>query len=117
MQPLVNVASNSLTPLGEQVRLTSSIPLNTDDVRYVAAEITVPLGSDGLALHVDAHHYQSWPQDDAVERLGYDREVTNNRVGVGLSYPLLLNNRRSLIAKIGRASCRERVVSTCRSRW
>ncbi|MBO9356670.1 ShlB/FhaC/HecB family hemolysin secretion/activation protein [Bordetella petrii] len=101
MQPLVNVAGNSLTPLGEQVRLTSSVPLNSDDVRYVAADITVPLGSDGLALHVNAHHYRSWPQDDAVERLGYDREVTNNRVAVALSYPLLLNNRRSLTATAG----------------
>jgi len=101
MQPMVNAATNSLTPLGEQVKLTTSIPLNSDDVRYVAAEITVPLGSDGLALHVDAHHYQSWPQDDAVERLGYDREVTNNRVGVALSYPLILNNRRSLTATAG----------------
>ena len=101
MQPLVNVGTNSLTPLGEQVRLTSSVPLNSDDVRYVAAAITVPLGADGLALHVDAHHYNSHPQDDAVERLGYDREVTNNRLAVALSYPLLLNNRRSLTATAG----------------
>ncbi|MCD0505530.1 ShlB/FhaC/HecB family hemolysin secretion/activation protein [Bordetella petrii] len=98
MQPLVNVAANSLTPMGEQVKLTSSIPLNTDDVRFVAAEIAVPLNADGLTLHVDAHHYRSHPQDDAVERLGFDRQVTNNRVAVGLSYPLLLNNRRSLTA-------------------
>ncbi|MBO1112378.1 ShlB/FhaC/HecB family hemolysin secretion/activation protein [Bordetella petrii] len=119
MQPLVNVAGNSLTPLGEQVKLTSSIPLNSDDVRYVAARITVPLGADGLALHVDAHHYQSWPQDDAVERLGYDREVTNNRVGVGLSYPLLLNNRRSLVATAGvyAVNAKDRYEARNSDRW
>ncbi|OZI79758.1 ShlB/FhaC/HecB family hemolysin secretion/activation protein [Bordetella genomosp. 2] len=101
MQPLVNVAGNSLTPLGEQVKLTSSVPLNSDDVRYIALEATVPLGPDGLALYARGHHYRSRPQDDAVERLGYDREVTNNRVALGLSYPLLLNNRRSLTASAG----------------
>jgi len=119
MQPLVNVAGNSLTPLGEQVKLTSSIPLNSDDVRYIAAQITVPLGADGLALHVDAHHYQSWPQDDAVERLGYDREVINNRVGVGLSYPLLLNNRRSLVATAGvyAVNAKDRYEARNSDRW
>lgn len=101
MQPLANVAGNSLTPLGEQVKLTSSVPLNSDDVRYIAVEATVPLGADGLALYAQGHHYRSQPQDDAVERLGYDREVTNNRVALGLSYPLLLNNRRSLTASAG----------------
>ena len=119
MQPLVNVAGNSLTPLGEQVKLTSSIPLNSDDVRYVAAQITVPLGADGLTLHIDGHHYQSWPQDDAVERLGYDREVTNNRVGVGLSYPLLLNNRRSLVATAGvyAVNAKDRYEARNSDRW
>lgn len=119
MQPLVNVGSNSLTPLGEQVRLTSSIPFNSDDVRYYAASVTVPLGSDGLALHLDAHHYKSHPKDDAVERLGFDREVTNNRLAAGLSYPLLLNNRRSLTATAGvyAVDARDRYEARTNDNW
>jgi len=101
MQPLVNVSSNSLTPLGEQVRLTSSVPLNTDDVRYYAAEARVPLGRDGLALKVDGYHYRSEPEDDALEYLGFDRKVTNDRIGAGLSYPFVLDNRRSLTGTLG----------------
>src|SRR5690606_12073788 len=33
MQPIVNMATNSLTPLGEQVKLTAAVPFNTDDVK------------------------------------------------------------------------------------
>jgi hemolysin activation/secretion protein len=101
MQPLVNVAANSLTPLGEQTRLTASVPFNTDDVRYVAGEVTVPIASNGLALKLDGYHYQAKPQDDTVEALGFDRKVTNDRIGIAVSYPFLLNNQSSLTGSLG----------------
>ncbi|MCJ9708045.1 ShlB/FhaC/HecB family hemolysin secretion/activation protein [Bordetella hinzii] len=101
MQPIVNVGANSLTPLGEQVRLTASIPLNTDDVKYFAGEVRVPVGNDGWSVKVDGYHYQARPQDDAVQYLGFDRKVTTDRIGVGVSYPILLNNRRSLTGTLG----------------
>ena len=53
MQPLVNVATNSLTPLGEQIKLTAAVPFRSGDVKYVMGEIRVPIGSDGLAVKVD----------------------------------------------------------------
>lgn len=101
MQPIVNEGANSLTPLGEQVRLTASIPLNTDDVKYFAGEVRVPVGNDGWSVKVDGYHYQARPQDDAVQYLGFDRKVTTDRIGVGVSYPILLNNRRSLTGTLG----------------
>lgn len=101
MQPLMNVGTNSLTPLGEQVRLTASVPFNTDDVRYYSGEARIPLGRDGLSLKLDGYHYQAEPKDDALEYLGFDRKVTTDRIGVGLSYPFLLNNQRSLTGTIG----------------
>lgn len=95
------MGANSLTPLGEQVRLTASIPLNTDDVKYFAGEVRVPVGNDGWSVKVDGYHYQARPQDDAVQYLGFDRKVTTDRIGVGVSYPILLNNRRSLTGTLG----------------
>lgn len=101
VQGLVNMSANSLTPLGEQVRLTAAVPVNQDDVRYFAGDIRVPVGSDGLAVKVDGYTYRARPDDQALEYLGFDRKVRNQRIGVGLSYPLLLNNTRSLTVSGG----------------
>ncbi len=101
LQPLASVGTNSLTPLGEQVKLTGAIPLNGQDARYYAGEVHVPIGHDGLAVKVDGYHYEAQPHDAAVESLGFRRTVTNDRLGLGLSYPLLLNNRRSLTGTLG----------------
>uniref|UniRef100_UPI0039EE26C6 ShlB/FhaC/HecB family hemolysin secretion/activation protein n=1 Tax=Bordetella sputigena TaxID=1416810 RepID=UPI0039EE26C6 len=101
MQPLLSASANSLTPLGEQTRLTGSVPLGTDDVRYIAGDITLPIGNDGLGLKIDGFHYKARPEDDAVEQLGFDRTVKTDRVGIGVSYPFLLDNRQSLTGTLG----------------
>ncbi|WP_373557788.1 ShlB/FhaC/HecB family hemolysin secretion/activation protein [Achromobacter xylosoxidans] len=119
MQPVVNLATNSLTPLGEQVKLTASVPFNTDDVKYVSGEIRVPLGADGLALKIDGYHYDARPQDDAIEMLGFERRVKNDRIGVGVSYPFLLNNTRSLTGTLGvyAANSKDRYEARSTDRW
>lgn len=101
MQPLASIGTSSLTPMGEQVKLTAAVPLNSQDARYYAGEARIPIGHDGLSAKVDAYHYQARPQDAAIQSLGLRRTVTNDRIGLGLSYPLLLNNRRSLTATAG----------------
>ncbi|KGD89372.1 ShlB-type family protein [Achromobacter sp. RTa] len=119
MQPLVNMAANSLTPLGEQVKLTASVPFNTDDVKYVSGEIRVPLGADGLAVKVDGYHYDAKPKDDTIEYLGFERRVKNDRIGVGVSYPFLLNNTRSLTGTLGvyAANSKDRYDARDSDRW
>lgn len=119
MQPLVNAATNSLTPLGEQVKLTASIPFNTDDVKYVSGEIRVPIGNDGLAVKVDGYHYDAKPKDDAIEYLGFQRRVKNDRIGIGVSYPFLLNNTRSLTGTLGvyAANSKDRYDAKESDRW
>ncbi|MDQ2185188.1 ShlB/FhaC/HecB family hemolysin secretion/activation protein [Alcaligenaceae bacterium A4P071] len=101
LQPLATVAANSLTPLGEQLRLTSSVPLASDDVRYIQGEVTVPIGNQGTAIKLDGYHYRAEPSDEAVQALGFDRRVRNNRIGLGVSHPFLLNNRQSLTGTFG----------------
>ncbi|CUJ46137.1 ShlB/FhaC/HecB family hemolysin secretion/activation protein [Achromobacter kerstersii] len=119
MQPIVNMAANSLTPLGEQVKLTTAIPFNSDDVKYVMGEISVPIGADGLAIKVDGYHYDAKPKDDAVEYLGFERRVKNDRIGIGVSYPFLLNNTRSLTGTLGMyaANSKDRYDSRTTDLW
>ncbi len=119
MQPLVNLATNSLTPLGEQVKLTASVPFNTNDVKYVSGEIRVPLGNDGLAVKIDGYHYDARPKDDAIDYLGFNRRVKNDRIGIGVSYPFLLNNTRSLTGTLGvyAANSKDRYEAKESDRW
>lgn len=100
-QPLINMSTNSLTPLGEQIKLVGAIPLNGTDVRYVGAQIAVPISNNGLALNIDGYHYEDQPYDQALHDEGFNRKVTTNRVGVGLSYPFLLSNSQSLTGHAG----------------
>ncbi|WBX86651.1 ShlB/FhaC/HecB family hemolysin secretion/activation protein [Achromobacter mucicolens] len=119
MQPVVNVTTNSLTPLGEQVKLIAAVPFNTDDVKYISGEIRVPVGANGFAVKIDGYHYDARPQDDAIELLGFERRVKNDRIGVGVSYPFLLNNRRSLTGTLGvyAANSKDRYDARETDRW
>lgn len=119
MQPLVNLGTNSLTPLGEQLKLTAAVPFNTDDVKYYSGEARIPIGRDGLALKIDGYHYQARPEDDSLEYLGFQRKVTTDRIGVGVSYPLLLNNQRSLTGTVGMyaVNAKDRYDVRSNDRW
>lgn len=101
VQPLANASLNSLTPLGEQIKLTSSVPLNSDDVRFHQAEITVPISNNGMALKIDGYHYRAEPQDDTISALGFNRKVNTDRIGAAVSYPFLMNNRQLLTGSLG----------------
>lgn len=113
MQGLVNLTANSLSPLGEQVKLTAAVPVNAQDVRYLAGTVTVPIGSNGLALEVDGHHYRSEPRDHALYAQGWDRTVANDRIGAGVSYPLILDNRRLLSISLGVYATRSKDQYLC----
>src|SRR3546814_15670852 len=91
LQGMLNITANSLTPLGEQVRLTAALPTRSNSVTYAAGTVAVPLGNNGLSLNVDGYYYKARPEDENLESLGWDRKLTKKHV------------------EIGRASCRERV--------
>ncbi|CAJ50146.1 putative exported protein (partial) [Bordetella avium 197N] len=84
-----------------KLRLTASVPHNTDDVRYVAGDIRIPVGNDGWSVKVDGYHYEARPHDEAIQRLGFKRKIRTDRIGLGMSYPFLLNNRRSISGTLG----------------
>ncbi|MBN4664734.1 ShlB/FhaC/HecB family hemolysin secretion/activation protein [Pandoraea nosoerga] len=88
------VTSNALTPLGEQIQLTAIAPKGHNDEEFYAASYIQPLGSNGLQARVDASHYRGQPDDQGLP--GLTRHLDTKRLAVGVSYPLLLNNQRSL---------------------
>lgn len=101
IQGIVTATANSLTPLGEQIRLTAAVPIRDRDVRYIAGKVSVPVGADGLEVELDGYHYEAHPEDRAIQALGFDRRVVNERLGLGVRYPFLLDNERSLTGEAG----------------
>src|SRR5690606_7691849 len=68
-QPVVGISAGSLTPLGEQIRLTGAVPIGSRDVKYIAGTAVVPIGDDGLEWVIDGYHYGARPRDGALEDL------------------------------------------------
>ncbi|MGB6008441.1 ShlB/FhaC/HecB family hemolysin secretion/activation protein [Castellaniella sp.] len=101
LQPMVGIVTGSLTPLGEQIRLTGAVPIGSHDVKYISGQISIPIGHDGLEMIVDGYHYESHPEDGELQDAGLKRRVVNEQLGVGLRYPLLLDNKRSLTIEGG----------------
>ncbi len=100
-QGIVQLSANSLTPLGEELKLTAAIPTSSEDVKYISGTLSIPLSSNGLSLDIDGYHYRSQPRDEVLESQGWRRKVINERIGAALSYPFILNNQRSLKGNVG----------------
>lgn len=98
---LFNVTANNLTPLGEQVQLSTIAPKGHNEQEYYAGVVTVPIGGDGLQAKIDASHYRGQPDDQVLTDAGLKRNIDQKRVGLTLSYPFLLNNQRSLTGSAG----------------
>ena len=100
-QGIVQLTTNSLTPLGEEFKLTAAIPTSSEDVKYVSGTLSIPLTGNGLSLDIDGYHYRSKPRDEVLERDGWQRKVINERIGAAISYPFILSNQRSLKGNVG----------------
>lgn len=95
-QGIVTVGANSLTPLGERVQVSATIPVGSADVEYYRGAVDLPLNSDGLSLRVDAYKYRSSPDDAFLASQDIRRDVRNERAAAIVSYPLILENQRAL---------------------
>lgn len=77
-------------------------------MHYIAGSLELPLGANGLALTIDGFHYRSQPENDALGYLGWERKLTNERIGADLSYPFVLSNTHLLKGSIGMYAARTR---------
>ena len=100
MQGLLTATENGLTSLGEQLSLSALLPKGPDNVTYLAAHGALPIGSDGLVAKLDASHYRGNPVDNPGLPSYVERTVINDKLSGSLAYPLLLNNRQSVIGTV-----------------
>ncbi|CAB3760638.1 ShlB/FhaC/HecB family hemolysin secretion/activation protein [Paraburkholderia humisilvae] len=100
VQGLVTVATNGLTPLGEQLSVSALLPKGRDNVTYVAAHGGLPIGSDGVAAAIDASHYRGNPTDNPGLPANIQRTVINDKLGASLTWPVILSNTRNLTGSL-----------------
>ncbi|WP_186204468.1 ShlB/FhaC/HecB family hemolysin secretion/activation protein [Burkholderia gladioli] len=100
VQGVFTVTESGLTSLGEQLSISALAPKGPNNVTYVAASAAVPIGSNGWTARVDATHYRGNPSDNPGLPSYVKRTVVNDKIGISTSYPILLNNQRSLLATV-----------------
>ncbi len=101
VQGVFTVTESGLTSLGEQLSISRALaPKGPNNVTYVAASAAVPIGSNGWTARVDATHYRGNPSDNPGLPSYVKRTVVNDKIGISTSYPILLNNQRSLLATV-----------------
>ncbi|WP_296555020.1 POTRA domain-containing protein [Pigmentiphaga sp.] len=98
---MLTATANSLTPLAEQIQVTTAVPRGSDHLEYYAANVSVPVGSDGMTVRAEAYSYAANPENDSLNAQNIDRRVRNQRAGLSVSYPFLLANRESLMGTAG----------------
>lgn len=103
IRAIATATVQGLTPLAEQITASALVPRGPDKESYYALNVAIPIGTDGMKLHVDASTFRSSPRSPWLTSLGFeDRYRTaTQRAGVALSYPVLLNNQQDLTVKAG----------------
>lgn len=99
-QGVFSVIENGLSPLGEQLSVSTLFP-NGGGQRFYSAAYVQPIGSRGWQGKVDASRY--WGQPDTDESLPsyLDHRLAQDRLAVTASYPLVLANARRVNLAMG----------------
>ncbi|MDN7657076.1 ShlB/FhaC/HecB family hemolysin secretion/activation protein [Burkholderia multivorans] len=100
VQGLITATENGLTSFGEQLSISALAPPGRDKQTYFAFSGAVPVGSSGLITRLDASTYRGKPTDNPGLPSYIERTVKNEKLGLSASYPLLLNNQRSLLGTV-----------------
>ncbi len=103
LRAIATAATNSLTPFGEQISVSTLFPKGPNDEEYYAAAYAQPLGTEGMLARINASHYRGNPQNATLAPIGINSRYVNDtkRLGGTLSYPVLLDNAQSLTATAG----------------
>jgi len=107
VQGLINMTLNGLTPLGEQVTLSTLYPNGNGAEHYLAASWTQPLGTQGLSWRLDGSNYRGSPNTDQDLPSQLNHRLDQNRVGASLRDALVLDNNHSLVASAGIYAARQ----------
>ena len=94
---LASATANGLTPLGDQLTVSTLLSHGTDDERYQSVSETVPVASSGLLLRMDAYHFSSNTQLTLAPGVDGNDHQSDSRLSISASTPLILQSDHQLI--------------------
>lgn len=96
-QGIISGTINSLTPLGDQLTLSTLQPPGEKHTQYYGLNYAIPLGYQGLIGRFSASSYTEHPNQDILTQLGYQSRYKNEnqKLALSLSYPLILHNDKT----------------------
>jgi hemolysin activation/secretion protein len=92
-QGVFTLLENGATPMGEQVSLSTLYP-NGGGQRFYSAGYVQPIGSRGWQGKLDASRYWGQPSTDEQLPSYLDHRLTQERLALTATYPLVLGNTR-----------------------
>lgn len=95
---LLTATANSLTPLGEQITVSTLQPSGSLHEKFYAINYVQPIGTDGVLAKVSWSDYRSEPESQGLESLQFQPRYQTKTVHVGaaVSYPVFLDNTHNL---------------------
>jgi len=98
LRGILNVSTNSLTPLGEQISVSTLVPRGPAHEEYYGVSYSQPIGKQGLLLSVTLSDYKGEPENENLTAQQFEEryKTETRRVGANLSYPLILDNSENL---------------------
>jgi len=99
-QGVLSFIENGTTPLGEQVSVSTLYP-NGGGQRFYSAAYVQPIGSRGWQGKLDASRYQGRPDTDEQLPAYLDHRLSQDRLALTATYPLVLANTRRLNLAMG----------------
>lgn len=105
-QGVFSLIENGLSPLGEQLSVSTLFP-NGGGQRFYSAAYVQPIGSRGWQAKADASRY--WGQPDTDEQLPsyLDHRLEQDRLALTALYPLVLANTRRVNLAMGAYASRQ----------
>lgn len=95
---IFSASANGLSPLGEQITVSTLAPRGSAKEEYYAVNYVQPIRHQGMLLQVNLSRYSAEPENrNLVERQFEARHQTETeRASISLKYPLTLTATRSL---------------------
>ncbi|MGC1550980.1 MAG: POTRA domain-containing protein [Rhodanobacter sp.] len=100
-QGLLTAIENGMTPLNEQLSVSTLYPTGRGDQELFAANYLQPIGSRGWMGTMSGSYYSGNPDTDGQLPSYLLHNLTQNRLALGVSYPLWLNSQSNLSVNAG----------------
>ncbi|PUA19815.1 ShlB/FhaC/HecB family hemolysin secretion/activation protein [Glaciimonas sp. PCH181] len=95
---LLTASANGLTPLGEQVTVSTLQPSGPLHEKFYAINYVQPIGVNGMLAKVNWSDYRSQPESQSLTNDQFEARYQTKtvRVGAALSYPVILDSTHNL---------------------